>query len=375
MVCSDFTKDYKKLFEENKKNTRKLKLSKTREETRDEICSIIKTESINGGITQDKLAEKINLHRTNLTKYVKDLEERGQIQREEVNNKKFVKYTIKDDFFKNQIFRSKSVGYAFSKILEDYHLIILNDLSNQRENSFNVSYVYDDNEYTLDFPHEFNQYFELFKPLFDKKDEVEKILFEFSHRLGGLIMYLVIFVLFTTVNNDYLTSHQRMLLLNKMIKDGISTFSPYILSSFMRVLDLGSFVKVYPEDQKKRQDFIKKNSRYGSTKDAREKILAAFFRLYPYLTYLIEGKIDKENRKFNTLEYAKISPIWEILLKLQNEDKQLLEKQKKCDHIFKYFKPVSNKIHHKQCTKCLVLNRLKKSEITKLKKNHKTKEN
>lgn len=115
-----------------------------------------------------------------------------------------------------------------------------------------------------------------FEPKFDANSDLEKRIFEFSNRIGGLATFVIIHGLnqLITKNNKGMTEYEK----HDMVYDWIETI---FLSILTPTVLIGKFKQWFPDFEKRKQI----SSYYEYNEKTMKKISDAFARLYPSINY------------------------------------------------------------------------------------------
>lgn len=341
----------KKLKDGRTKLHEKLReLSEYREK---EILDIINSYTIHyDGILIQTLSKLLNLHRKSITPYIKSLTSQGKIKRSEKNGKLIATF----DVFKDPIINAEIFGYYFkTKLLNNNkstkNTIILNP---------NTEYWFKNKNGEIKF---FTFSNELFEPKFSENDVLEKMLFEFSNRIGSFITYLIIYAMNQDNYNNNLNSlsdKDKDEIVKEVIKKGILSIIPILSRSFKDMYDKRTGKYRYFKDIETKREYLMQSPKYlFQDKESILELLKAFTKLYQLMSFEFEKIMPEQNRYlFKDVLMEEPSGI-EGYKKYMNEFYESLRKQEVCEHEYEK----KSQTAHYQCKLC---NHIKKSNKLKL---------
>lgn len=302
-----------KLEEGRRKLHKKLKeLSEEREK---EIFEIINSYTIHSdGILIQTLAKLLNLHRKSITPYIQSLTKQGKIKRSEINGK----IVSMSNIFEDPIINAHYLGELFrAKLLNKNNKnLILSDISNLNIQGTQKK-IYNSNtnsyeEITEVFPFDSTLYKQYFEPKFTEKDSLEKMLFEFSNRIGSFITYLIIFAMNPDNyksgyyhNKDFsaLSNKNKDEIAKEIIRKGVLPIIPFLATSFRDMYD--KRIGKYPnsKDFETKKEYVSRSPKYIiNEKELVLALISAFTRLYPLMSYEFE-KIMPEQYRYLFRDY------------------------------------------------------------------------
>jgi hypothetical protein len=344
------TDQEQQFYFENRIIGRRKLLNKYRQETENKIFEIVRIYSLRDGISHQELADKMELHRTNLQPYTDSLMEKNKISRKNKKSKYFVTQDIFKDPILNASIFADTVRFKLLKNTDKF--LILNE---------DISFIFSNDHQDKEYFKNFITYKNFFQPNFTKNQNLEKMLFEFSNRIGSFITYLLIYSMnFNKMNRESveLTDKEKDEIIQRMVEEGITNLIPYLPHFFKDTVNkaLGNFPRFNFE---KRLEYFKKNPKLVFDPDINNKLIDAFTKLYPLMSYEFEKILPQQFR----LIYGKELKGWVSAIeehkKYLNEFHEKLREQRTCKH--EYIK--KSKTSRYQCKLC---NHIKKTTKLKL---------
>ena len=337
----------------NRKEGRNKWLENYKQEIEKKAFEIVRIYSLRDGISHQELADKMHLHRTNLQPYTDRLMEKNKIFRKNKKSKYFVTQDIVKDPILNASIFADTVRFKLLKNTDKF--LILNE---------DISYIFS-NDQDKEYIKNFTTYKNFFQPNFTENQNLEKMLFEFSNRIGSFVTYLLIYSMNFSIMNIQssveLTDKEKDVIIQRMVEEGIIKLIPYLPHFFKDTVNkaLGNFPRFNLE---KRIEYLKKSPKLVFDHDINYKLTDAFTKLYPLMSYEFERMLPQQFRLIYGKELKGWTSAIEEHKKYLNEFYEKLKNQRTCKH--EYIKK-SNTSHY-QCKLC---NHIKKSK--KLKESYK----
>jgi len=324
------------------KESRKKSIENYTNERKEEAYKIIRESSESGGLTLKRFAELMGLSRERAYVYTRLLLKENKIKKNEKR-----KWVVTDESIYDLTVKAEFLGAMFSSLLEKSDFNVLN------ESSIGHHIINQVPSKEVDPVHkeDFLTYKKLFEPKFSEHDQLEKILFEFSNQIGSFIVYSMIYCMNHEGLSKLDTRFEKEMTVLKTFQKSLSIL-PSLLPRFRDFLD--RFYGLFPKDLDQKTEYFKTNSdAYYLDGNILSKLLLAFFKLYPLMTYEFEKVLDeryffKDNFKENPSSYEHYKKrimaynIW-------------LENQEKCKHMYEE-KPRGLQ----QCKLCGFVSRIKK---------------
>jgi hypothetical protein len=307
-VVGNFDNGLKRVKRETLDKNRKNFSKRVRETREREMLLLIQMHSTRGGLIKQEIAKKMEMDRHSIQPYLNNMLKKKLIQK---NDKE--KYLSTSPLEKDPIFKTRTFSIFFRRVLEDILPLILdrglikidlNDLCIPKN---------------LEIIQSSAKFRDLFKK-FNNEMETEKILFEFSNRIGAFVTYLCIYSL-SPDNHIEKNSTDRQKTTLSMVEEGIHQIAAYVLPIFARILYLNSISNLQSH-----------NNKFQLNQDIINGLYYAFLRLYPTLTYEFERILDKRPFFSHILEYepSKI----EFYKDEVNSESKIAKRQKNCLHNF-----------------------------------------
>jgi hypothetical protein len=247
------------------------------------------------GIYQKDLVSKIgNIHRCTVFRNAKRLENQGQIKI--VRKGKTTKYlpTIDSIFMDTSLAGFLFGFYSSNELLNKHAPVISNEKYSSLRSGPDLKF------------HNVNincNNLRYFKPKFnEEKDSIEKLIFEFSNRIGAFILYTFINALyeenkFTLSRKEKLTDRDKNMLIHSWNMNAIGSFVlrealKDFRASIFDVIHNNSHVE-YDFDEDDLLESERKKSNFTFSKQIYNKLCGAFARVYPSIYQrLLENVID-----------------------------------------------------------------------------------
>ena len=334
------------------------------------ILEIIVSYTIhNDGILVKDLAKLVKLSDRFITHYIQELKEEEKIKTSEKNGK----LVSTSEVFKYPLINTEIFGYYFktrflNKNISSKKNFILTDVSNTTFYNRKTKKIYNPqtNDYdefpeTLNFSREdFINYKKqlFFTSNFVEKDNLEKMLFEFSNRIGSFITYLIIYAMnsdnYNNSNNSELLSDKTNDEISKeVIKKGILSILPFLLESFKDMYDKRTGKYPYFKDIETKKEYFRKLPKYIiQENESILSLLDAFKKLYPLMSYEFE-KIMPEQNRYLFKDFLSEEPSGiEGYKKYMKDLYELLRKQETCKHEYEEKSETDYKQIIVQCKLC-----------------------
>ena len=333
---------------EKLKKDRIESLKNHKKEREEAIYDIIRLYSISDGISHQRLADLAGLNRKSIRPYIKSLIEKNLISRNEQNGW----YVSTESYYQDPVFKTEVFGDSFQ-----YNILKKNKFKVLNEDTGTLVFSPDQKRM---FGYDFTKYKELFEPKFSENDQIEKVLFEFSNQIGSFITYLMIYCMSPENHNtDLSTRNESDRITQKMFQTGMNQITPFLILRFNDFLkNTCNFYNAKNDDSRRKDIHSKESSKYYLQKDIIIKLLEAFVRIYPRLTYEFEKILDKKYSFHEALEG------WPAAIegyrKWLNSYNENLKKQETCKHEFgKPTESIYGAIIQ-QCSKCKYMQKVKK---------------
>ena len=197
---------------------------------------------------------------------------------------------------------------------------------------------------------------------FVEKDNLEKMLFEFSNRIGSFITYLMIYAMNSdnynkSNNNELLSGKTNDEISKEVIKKGILSILPFLLEFFKDMYDKRTGKYPYFKDIEIQKEYFRKSPKYIIQENKSIiSLLNAFKKLYPLMSYGFE-KIMPEQNRYLFKDFLSEEPSGiEGYKKYMKDFYELLRKQETCKHDYEK----KSKTSHYQCKLCKYIKPSKK---------------
>jgi predicted transcriptional regulator len=268
------------------------------------ILDIINTYTIhNNGILVKEIAKKINLSTRSVTHYIQNLRNKGKIKTSE----KTGKLVSTSDVFKDPIINAELFGYFFKTRLlnKSNKNFILKGKSTyfKSKNVVNLNannYEVETQALQIDSIN-YNKLFTSDNP---DRYRYEKLLFEYSNRIGSFITYLIMYALNPdnyNENNDNnlssLSDNDKDEVAKEIINKGIISIIPSLARTFTEILD--KTTGKYPsfKDMKTKIEYLTHSPKLIiDDKKSFLSLVNSFTRLYPSMSYEFEKIMLEQNR-------------------------------------------------------------------------------
>jgi hypothetical protein len=283
------TNQEQQFYLQNRIKGRENWLKKNHQEIENKILEIVRLYSLRDGISHQDLAGLVPIHRTNLKHYTDQLMKENKIFRK---NKKGKYFAIDHDIIKDPILNCSifSDAVRFNLLQKTDKFLILND---------DISQIFS-NYQSKAHIHNFSSYKELYQPKFKKNENLEKMLFEFSNRIGSFITYLIIYsinFISEYLESTNLTNKEKDAIIKRMVEEGITKLIPYLPYFLIDTVNkaLGNYPRFNFELSK---EYLKKNPKLvlDNPKDINYKLTNAFTKLYPLMSYEFERMLPQQFR-------------------------------------------------------------------------------
>ena len=347
------------------------------------ILEIVNSYTIhNEGILVKVLAKLVNLSDRSITHYIQELKEEGKIKTSE----KTGKIVSTSEVFKDPIINAEIFGYYFRTTLLSMSNknvkknFILTDVSNttfwgKTKKIYNPeTNNYDEFTETLNFSRDdFINYKKqlFFTSNFVEKDNLEKMLFEFSNRIGSFITYLIIYAMNPDnydeqKNNESLSGKTKDEIAKEIINKGILSITPFLASFFRDIYDKRTGKYPYFKDIETKKEYLTRSPKYIiQEKESIISLLDAFTKLYPLMSYEFEKIMPEQNRYlFKDFLSEKPSGI-NGYKQYMKEFYELLRKQEICKHEYEEKSETIDKKIIVQCKLCNYMTKFNKSKKEK----------
>ncbi len=245
----------------------------------------IKSEIISAGqkgISQKELISRTGIERTTIYRNIKKFPNQVKI----VRNGKMAQYIAIDEIVEDTSLSALLLGVSFaSKILADKQWIVMSKSYNN---------VFDFREYT-----------KFFEPKFNVDSRLEKIIFEFSNRIGAYITYVLIQamnpdIIDTKNKNDNETENNKHIS-EEWVGNAVSPVLNQFLWQFIDLLRFNGLIhdpwnievrrrllKARPHERRSIMRQVQSMSKYIQGKETISRLLAAFCNIYPRFDYEME---------------------------------------------------------------------------------------
>lgn len=256
------------------------------------------------GILVKELAKLVNLNRRSVTHYIQSLRNKGKIK----TSKKTGRLVSTSDVFKDPIINAEVFGYIFeTRLLNKNNKNFVSDVSES------IFFGKTNREYNLK-THEYDEWTDaveanppqnhLYEPKFSDKDFVEKMLFEYSNRVGSFIIYLIMYAInpdnYNKDNSNNLWSlsdKDKDEMAKEIINRGILSIIPFLASSFREILDKRTGKYPHFKDMKTKLEYLTRSPKFIiDDKEYFRSLINAFTRLYPLMSYQFEKIMLEQNR-------------------------------------------------------------------------------
>ena len=352
-------KKKKGVFLQNRIKGRENFLDNYRKEIEDKTYEMVRIYSLYDGISHQHLADLLRIHRTNLTQYTNRLMEKNKIYRKNKKGKYFANDDIASDPILNASILADTVRFNLLRKTDNY--LILNE---KKESEIPSNYHgQPDREGKI--PHDvydFTLYKKLFEPHFKENDKLEKMLFEFSNRIGSFITYLLIYSMnFNNKINSQISDQVRAgeekdAIIKRMVEEGIVKLIPYLPYFFKDSIDKSTGKYPRSVDIEIKKEYVKKSPKLVIDKEVNYNLINAFTHLYPLMSYELESILPQQFRLMYGKRFRGKESGLDQYKKYLNDFRASLSKQENCKH--EYVK--KSKTSHYQCKFC---NHIKKSKI------------
>lgn len=294
-MLRDIDQTDKIFFLKNRKLGKDEFLNNYKEDIKDQIIKIVRFYSLKEGISLQKLADLIDIDRTNLRKtYTDPLMKENKINRKNKKSNFFINDDLsfeKDLLLNISLFSDKIRSKILfsnlppSKLPTPPKFVITN-----KESETCIE----------DTPFDFTKYSELFEPKFTDKHILERKLFEFSNQIGAFITYLLIhsFELNSLLDKNNNPDSDSMI--KTLVEKGSSRLIPYLPIIFMNwIYPELTPLPDYNKKEKIRDTISNKNNFINDllrNENTIPRLVNTFTRLYPLMSYEIEKILPKQFR-------------------------------------------------------------------------------
>ena len=320
---------WKKYIQKNLRDARVKYLEPHTADKENAILEVIMLYGMKGGISHNQLAHIANLDRKSLRKYTQHLMKDGKIRRDGIHGR----YFPTEEAYKDPLLNATLFGDDFRFRLLDKKQDLV--LCNQIITDFELKKEIDCTSYT-----------DLYKPMFTPEDEVERALFEFSNRIGAFITYALIQAMNPDNNKTSLSTRGQDEIVKKWAQNSISRILPFLVKNFndfaYRAIDQ------YPHGYEEQVKFMEKSPRFILDKLIISRLLTAFGKLYPRLSYEFDKMV---------MNLPKASENYKRYMEEMHEK---WKRQQSCEHV--YNGPPTMTLYGyygKQCFKCHYIKRVK----------------
>lgn len=358
IMSYDIEEKEKGVFLQNQINGRQKFLDNYKKEIEDKAYEMVRIYSLQDGISHQNLADLLSIHRTNLTRYTDRLMEKNKIYRKNKKGKYFATDDISSDSILNASILADTVRFNLLRKTDNY--LILNE---KKESEIPTNFHgQPDREGKIPYDvYDFTLYKKLFEPHFTENDKLEKMLFEFSNKIGSFITYLLIYSMnFNNNINSEISDKVRAgeendAIVKRMVEEGIVKLIPHLPHFFKASIDksIGKYPRFVDIEIKK--EYLKKSPKLVIDKEVNYNLINAFTHLYPLMSYELENILPQQFRLMYGKRLRGKESGLDQYKKYLNDFRASLSKQENCKH--EYVK--KSKTSHYQCKLC---NHIKKSK-------------
>ena len=358
IMSYDMEEKEKAVFLQNRIEGREKFLDNYKREIEDKAYEMVRIYSLQDGISHQNLADLLRIHRTNLTRYTDRLMEKNKIYRKNKKGKYFAIDDISKDPILNASILADTVRFNLLRKTDNY--LILNE---KKESEIPTNF-HGQPDREGKFPYDvydFTLYKKLFEPHFTKNDKLEKMLFEFSNKIGSFITYLLIYSMNfnnninSEISDKVRTGEENDAIVKKMVEEGIVKLIPFLPFFFKDSIDKSTGKYPNSMDIKIKKEYLKKSPRFVIDKGLNYNLINAFNRLYPLMSYELESILPQQFRLMYGKRFRGKKSGLDQYKEYLNEYHASLSKQENCKH--EYVK--KSKTSHYQCKLC---NHIKKSK-------------
>jgi hypothetical protein len=322
---------WKKHFQENAKVARHKSLKSRSDEKENTILEIILVYAMKGGISHNQLAHIMDLDRKSLRKYTKKLLKDKKIKKD--GKGRHGNYFPTEEVYKDPLLNATLFGDDFRfRLLDKMQDLVL---CNQIITDFDLGKQIDCTSYTS-----------LYKPKFTHKHKVEHTIFEFSNRIGAFITYALIQAMNPDNNKSSLSTKGQDEIVKKWAQNSISNVLPFLVKDFNDVVYRA--IDQYPRGYEEQVKFTDRRPRFVLDKSIISRLLIAFGRLYPRISYEFDKMINK------------LPEASENYKRYMEEMREMWKQQQSCEHIYKELPTITlHGYYGKQCCKCHYIKKVK----------------
>jgi hypothetical protein len=319
---------------ENKKNRDYLQNYK--EEKEQQILDKIYLYSLVGGISRKDLAKEVRLNEKNLWRYITRLKTKKQVKKCDGLKGKLLPTDSIEESYTDPLSKAKLLGESFRrKVLFSNKFLV----TTEDKVEFPFKYCID---YTI-----YKRYFE---PKFKDTDLLEKMLFEFSNRIGAYIVYVLTWAM-TQENNEIHNSEHIEEIVKKVVMTAVSRILPASILQFRESVFKG--IGQYPIGFEAKVQYMNESPSYILSKKVVDQVKRAILHLYPRVYYELQLMTE-----YLPMELASKKRFEEEL-----KNKRLL--QKTCHHKYGPSEMMREGIYYRKCMRCDFLQRIGKSQFQK----------
>jgi hypothetical protein len=205
-------------------------------------------------------------------------------------------------------------------------------------------------EFPFKYCMDFTIYKRYFEPKFKGTDLLEKIVFEFSNRIGAYIVYVLTWAM-DSENNDIHNSEHKDELVKKVVMNAVSRILPASILQFRDSVFKG--IGQYPIDFEGKVQYMQKSPSNILSKEVVDQVKMAILHLYPRIYYELQlmtghlpGKLASKKRFEEELKTERLL-------------------QRICDHKYGPSEMMRKGIYFKKCVSCGFPQRISKSQFQK----------
>jgi Winged helix-turn-helix DNA-binding len=303
-------------YTENRKNSDYLR--GYREEKEQEILGKIYFFALNGGISKSDLAKEVRLDVKTVWRYITRLKAKRLVKKSEGLRGKYLPTESIDPLSKADL-----LGDSFRRkvLFSDKFLVSTED--------------------RVEFPFrqciDFTIYKRYFEPRFGETDLLEKILFEFSNRIGAYVTYILMWAM-SPENNDISKFEHKDELVKKLVKNAVLRIIPAVILQFKDSVFKG--ISQYPTDFDAKVRYMNESPSYLLSKETVDQVKKAILHLYPRIYYELQLMTENLSK--------------ELTAKKRFEEELEYERQirKRCLHKWGPPKMIKKGSYYKKCVSC-----------------------
>jgi hypothetical protein len=311
-----FRKNWKQKYKDSNKE-KKEKAATRKKENLEKTLQCIQICTMSDGIKVTQLAKMMGEERKTVGGYVKILKEKGLVI---VNPT--TELLLSTDPAIIRCKQDKAIFWRFAEGFLDLfneRYLILGSKENQRF----ITNNYKENKPILRFTSG-----KVFEPDFRKEDHLEKLLFEFSNRIGSFITYLILYHFDNSNLRDrelppniiqYVIKKNIEIAVDRIVRPDSSIYDKFIDRSLEHYR-----LEAFDKEETNKNNKVLVNCKFYND------LCRAFLNLYPTVVYEFEKMLKR--RQFFKEELKNVIPVTEIAKEEYVNRMDIRKKRSECDH-------------------------------------------